>query len=129
MLNRVSSLIYVLATMGAWVDVGVAAVGDDINLNSPIVACYLAQSAIVGTLKCDPPSTLVGAVYGRCDREEQAIRNEILNGDVGFDKQIVADIAIRHIHDRMGSVIQSWILGAQTGGPACPKADIGAPSK
>ena len=46
-----------------------------IDFDKPIVACYLAEAVIVGTLKCaDPPSTLVGTVFGRCDKEEQTIR-------------------------------------------------------
>jgi hypothetical protein len=101
-----------------------------INLNSPIVACYLAQSAIAGATKCDQPSTLVGAVFGRCDKEEQAIRDKILNsGGDGYDRQNVADIALRRIHERMGPVIQGWILGAQVGSPACPKTESGPQSK
>jgi len=99
---------------------GSAKAQTDIDFNKPIVACYLAHSAIAGTLKCDPPSTLVGAVFGACDQQEQAFIATILSsGGGGFDRQEVADIAIRRVHERMAPIIQNWILGAQAGRPAC----------
>jgi hypothetical protein len=107
------------------------ATAQPIDFDKPIVACYLAEAVIVGTLKCaDPPSTLVGTVFGRCDKEEQTIRAKILNDKTsGYDRQNVADIAIHHIHERMASLIQSWIFQAQVGAPDCTGKKPSTPPK
>jgi hypothetical protein len=116
-MNRTAAIVFCVFP---FLNFGFAEAQTDVDFNKPIVACYLAHSAIAGTLKCDPPSTLVGAVFGACDKEEQAFVGRILNsGGGGFEQQNVADIALRRIHERMGPLIQNWILGAQAGRPEC----------
>lgn len=88
-----------------------------------IVICYYAKSIVAGLSKCDPPSTLMASVFGACNEVEEQIRQDVFNQPSGgTDPREVADIAIRHIHERLGPRVQGWILDAQTSSnPACKK--------
>ena len=88
-----------------------------------IVICYYAKSIVAGLSKCDPPSTLMASVFGACNEVEEQIRQDIFNRPSdGTDPREVADIAIRHIHERLGPRVQGWILDAQiSSNAACKK--------
>jgi len=82
-----------------------------------IVVCYFARAIVSGISKCDPPSTLLGAVYGGCSAMEDAVREKVLNGPPDgtgrSDREEIAQFAINNIHSRLASRIQGWILDAQ----------------
>jgi hypothetical protein len=84
----------------------------------PIVICYWTKAIVAGVSKCDPPSTLVGAVFGGCSDLENQVRQQVLddprNTDALWQKREIAEIAVRHIHEIMSSQVQGWILDAQT---------------
>jgi hypothetical protein len=88
--------------------------GDD---DGEIVVCYYTRAIVVGLTKCDPPSTLLGAVYGGCSNMEDAIRQKVLNGPSDgtgpVDREEIAQIAINSIHSKLASRIQGWVLDAQ----------------
>lgn len=87
--------------------------------SDPVFWCYFQRSIIIGVEKCDPPSTLVGAVFGACFNEEESYRQKILL-EFGPGRVAVVDIAMARIRQRMSPVIQSWILETQVdGSPAC----------
>lgn len=114
-------LMTLTALSGLLVAAAVSPPGED---SSPIVTCYFAKSIVYGVLRCDPPSSLVGAVFGACYKEEDKIREEIREkySNELYQRQ-VADVAIRTIHERMGPRIQNWILDAQiSDNPACRPA-------
>lgn len=92
--------------------------------STEIVICYYAKAIVAGLSKCDPPSTLVGAVFGGCSDVEDAIRQDVLHrpssGLAPFEMAEVAEIAINRIHSQMSPRVQGWILDAQTSdNPAC----------
>jgi hypothetical protein len=86
--------------------------------SAPIVICYWAKAIVAGVSKCDPPSTLVGAVFGGCSNYEDQVRRGVMEDPTStqseWEREKVADIAIRRIHERMASQVQGWILDAQT---------------
>lgn len=81
----------------------------------PIVRCYFDHAVTYGLAKCDPPSTLVQAVFGACYKHEEKVRADIFAKDRGgpADNEEIAKIAISKIHELMGPRIQGWILDAQ----------------
>lgn len=89
--------------------------------SDPLFWCYFQKSIVYGVSKCDPPSLLVGAVFGACFKEEENMRQQIMV-EYGPDRIAVVDTAMARIHRRMSPVIQSWILETQVdGSPACGK--------
>lgn len=83
----------------------------------PIVFCYWLHSIQAGFRKCDPPAMLVGSVFGACSNYEDQVRQQVLDDPTKsaapWEREEVAKIAIRSIHERMSTQVQGWILDAQ----------------
>jgi hypothetical protein len=109
MLHR-SQSVWVLATclLGGSANAFTPPPGKD---DGDIVVCYYAKAVVAGIAKCDPPSTLVGAVFGGCSNVEESIRQDVLHRPSG-DLEL-AQIVINRIHERLSPQVQGWILDAQ----------------
>jgi len=87
------------------------------NEDGEIVFCYFARAVVAGVSKCDPPSTLVGSVYGGCSHIEDKIRQDVLDepnvGNSSLEMEKIADIAINRVHSLLKNRIEGWILDVQ----------------
>jgi hypothetical protein len=81
------------------------------NEGRTLVACYDASAEYYGRLTCDPPSTMLGAVFGRCTREEGALRR-VLAASRSSDP-IFLDNVIKNIRSERETKLQSIILDAR----------------
>jgi hypothetical protein len=110
-----------IAVFGVLVGCPYFAMAQDFDYHNPLVACYLTEAVVLGTKRCnDPSSTLVGAVFGACVREEQAAIEQHVAPSLGpYDRQIVIDTGIRTLRGKFAPVVQNWIAHAQIGGPDC----------
>jgi hypothetical protein len=83
-----------------------------------LLACYGAEALIRGSQSCNPPPTLVDAVFGKCLAEEQALKHALLRLEPG--NSVFAENGIKHVRARMARGIQSIILDSQTSAGNCP---------
>ena len=83
-----------------------------------MMACYAASATVYGATTCQPPESVVGAVFGRCAKEEEAVRAELrkLHPD---DPEFV-DRVMEGVEAGMSSQIQSWVLDSQIKIRKCP---------
>jgi hypothetical protein len=82
-----------------------------------LLACYATEAVLRGSQSCDPPATLLHAVFEKCLSRERALRVALLRlrpGDV-----VLAENAIKHVRERMSRRIQRAIRDVQTGGGQC----------
>jgi hypothetical protein len=84
-------------------------------------ACYLNASLTFGQAKCDPTTTLVGAVFGKCDEDEQRLRGATssLPRRPLTDPGRLAEESVRRVREEMTPQIQSWLLDSQMHNPNC----------
>ena len=73
--------------------------------------CYDAAATYYGSLTCDPPAAILGAVFGKCTREEGAFRRA-LSASRSSDP-IFLDNVMRNIQTGRGHKLQSIILDAR----------------
>lgn len=76
-----------------------------------LVACYNAAAVYYGEQTCDSPSTIIGAVLGRCEQEERALRRALETGE-NPDPEFSANV-IRSIRSDLGLKLQSLILDSR----------------
>lgn len=79
-------------------------------------ACYAQAAIFYGLRTCDPPATIVAAVFGACDTSEQTIRREII---AQRPDQELAETTVEKLRERSGPIIQGWILDARIKAGVC----------
>jgi hypothetical protein len=82
-----------------------------------LLACYATEAVLRGSQSCDPPATLLHAVFEKCLAHERALQVAQLRlrpGDAVF-----AENAIKYVRERMSPRIQRAIRHVQTGGGQC----------
>ena len=82
-----------------------------------LFACYATEAVLRGSQSCDPPTTLLDAVFEKCFAHERAFQIALLHlrpGDVVF-----AQTVIKHVRERMSPRIQRAIRHVQTGSGQC----------
>jgi hypothetical protein len=93
------------------------------DLGGELKSCYWVAASYYGLQKCDAPPALTGAVYGRCAKEEQHIRNYIIadakTKHPTLNSEEIAKTAIEKLRSKMDPQIQSWIVEAQIKGGNC----------
>jgi hypothetical protein len=118
--------ILVCTTVGLLAPAAAAQTPAPVEGSSPLVICYWTHSIQAGLAKCDPPSTLVGAVYGECHDFEERIRQEVLRDpkrtDAPWEREDFVDSTLRRIRDRISPQIQGWILDTQISDKSVCKA-------
>lgn len=83
-----------------------------------LVVCYDAAAEYYGALTCDPPAVILGAVFGKCTREEGALRRVLASK---FPDQKFLDRTIKETQTVRSQKLQSIILDARIRvGKSCP---------
>jgi hypothetical protein len=82
--------------------------------------CYDTAAAYYGARTCDPPASLLGAIFGRCTREEFALRRAIQKTQRGYDDATIDAGIFKSQKDRSHH-LQSIVMDARIeAGKTCP---------
>jgi hypothetical protein len=82
-----------------------------------MTACFINNAQKYGAQSCQPPSAMVGAVFGSC-REEESTYKASLSAQHPNDPKLVDDV-IAQIHARMSNSVQAALLDSQIKGGRC----------
>jgi hypothetical protein len=103
---------------------GILVVGLSVEGNAKLsprdtmMACYVASATVYGGASCQPPESVVGAVFGSCAKEEEALKAKLRKLHPN-DPEFV-DRVMEGVRAGMSTRIQSWVLDSQIKIRKCP---------
>lgn len=80
-------------------------------------ACYEVHAAYYGGTSCQPPTAMVGAVFGSCTKEETAVR-AVIKKEHNDDNEYADDVMSR-IRAGLSNQIQTMLLDSQIKAGKC----------
>jgi hypothetical protein len=95
-----------------WLTTSNALAESQANLSQALLDCYAAAATAYGSATCDPPSSLIGGVFGKCDAEEKAFRRMLETARKKRVPEYSATV-LRIVRKEMEAEIQSLILDSR----------------
>jgi hypothetical protein len=94
-----------------WLTTSNALAESQANPTQALLDCYAAAATAYGSATCDPPSSLVDTVFGKCDAEEKAFER-MLETPRKRGSEYSATV-LKNVRKEMAAEIRSLILDSR----------------